>query len=184
MTSKDSISEAIQGSHTIFLVTTPNFMQPEADDELVQGKNVADAAKDAGVRHIIFSSLLNVTKISGGRLKHVLHFDRKAQVEDYIRSIDIPSTFILPGYFMTNYTALGMIRQGEDKIYTLSYPVSPSAQFPLIDAESDLGTSSVHIAYRKFLSSMAADSIIYRKICRCCCSSRSNIVHASDSRGC
>lgn len=139
MTSKASIADAIAGSHTVFLVTTPNFMHPESDDELVQGRNVADAAKDAGVKHLIFSSLLNVTKLSDGRLKHVLHFDRKAEVEEYIRGTGTPSTFVLPGYFMSNYTALGMIKQDEDGTYTLAYPVSSKAQFPLIDAEADLG---------------------------------------------
>ena len=120
----------------MFLVT--NYWESKsADTELAQGKNVADAAKESGVSHLIFSSLLNVTETSGGRLTHVPHFDAKAKVEQYIRSIGIPSTFVLPGYFMSNY--LEMLRKGEDGSYTLAYPVGSESKFPLLEAAEDFG---------------------------------------------
>lgn len=139
MNSKASVAEAIAGSHSVFLVTTPNWGQDQPDAELVDGKNVADAAKEAGVQHLIFSSLLHVTETTGGRLKHVPHFDQKAEVERYIRSTGVPCTFVLPGYFMTNYTQFGMLRKGEDGVYTLAYPVTNEAKFPLIDIAEDMG---------------------------------------------
>ncbi|KAK5000204.1 hypothetical protein LTR66_000895 [Elasticomyces elasticus] len=43
--------------------------------------NVADAAKEAVVSHIIFSSLLNVTETTSGRVSYVPHFDRKNKIE-------------------------------------------------------------------------------------------------------
>ena len=91
------------------------------------------------MQHLIFSSLLDVTKATGGRLTHVPHFDQKAQVQAYIREIDVPATFVLPGYFMSNYTQFGMLRRGEDGVYTLTYPVGKDAKFPLIDIASDMG---------------------------------------------
>lgn len=140
MNSKESLEKAIQGSNSVFLVTTPEWGVAGSDAELIHGKNVADVAKETGVQHLIFSSLLDVTKESGGRLKHVPHFDQKARIEQYIRSIGVPATFVLPGYFMNNYTKTGMLRKGDDGVYTLAYPVGEDAQFPLIDIESDLGT--------------------------------------------
>ncbi|KAB8231678.1 NmrA/HSCARG family protein [Aspergillus alliaceus] len=139
MNSKECLSQALQGSHSVFLVTTPAWGNAGSDAELVHGKNVANAAKETGVQHLIFSSLLNVTETSGGRLKHVPHFDHKAQVEQYIRSLGIPATFVLPGYFMTNYTQFGMLRKGDDGIYTLAYPVGKDAKLPLIDIAKDMG---------------------------------------------
>ncbi|CRL26277.1 NAD(P)-binding domain [Penicillium camemberti] len=139
MNSKESLVQALQGSHSVFLVTTPDWGNAGSDAELVHGKNVADAAKEAGVQHLIFSSLLNVTETSGGRLKHVPHFDHKAKVEEYIRSIGVPATSVLPGYFMTNYTVFGMLRKGDDGVHNLAYPVGKDAQFPLIDIASDMG---------------------------------------------
>jgi uncharacterized protein YbjT (DUF2867 family) len=138
MTSIPSLEQALSGSHSVFLVTTPTFTE-NSDLELTQGKNVADAAKRAGVQHLIFSSLLNVSESTSGRLKNVPHFDHKAQVEQYIRDLGIPATFVLPGYFMSNYVFLGLLRKGEDGVYTLAYPVNEGSQFPLVDIEADLG---------------------------------------------
>src|SRR5438552_10999580 len=102
MNSKSSLAKALEGTHTVFLVTLPDFMTGlDAGSELEHGKNVADAAKDAGVQHLVFSSLMNVTEASNGRLQHVVHFDRKADIEQYIRSQGTPATFIQPGYYMT-----------------------------------------------------------------------------------
>lgn len=147
MSNKSSLLEAIRGSHTVFLVTTPAWGAGAPDAELTDGKNVADAAKEAGVEHLIFSSLLHVTEASGGRLKHVPHFDQKAEVESYIRSSGVPATFVLPGYFMTNFTQIGLIRKGDDGVYTLAYPIGRDSQFPLIDISEDMGkfvVASIH----------------------------------------
>jgi uncharacterized protein YbjT (DUF2867 family) len=138
MDSKDSVLQAVTGSHTVFLVTIPDFTGGD-NKELDHGKNVADACHQSGVQHLIFSSLLHVTNATNGRLTNVPHFDRKAEVERYIRSKGIPSTFVLPGYFMSNYTALQMIRKGDNGEYTLAYPVGDKAMFPLIDIEADMG---------------------------------------------
>ncbi len=120
----------------MFLVT--NYWESrDPDVELLQGKNVADAAKEGGILHLIFSSLLNVTETSGGKLTHVPHFDAKAKIEQYIVSTGIPCTFVLPGYFMSNY--LQMLRKNEDGSYTLAYPVGPQAKFPLLDSADDIG---------------------------------------------
>ncbi len=114
-----------------------------ADTELAQGKNVADAAKESGVSHLIFSSLLNVTETSGGRLTHVPHFDAKAKIEEYIVSTGVPCTFVLPGYFMSNFVS--SFRKKDDGSYTLACPVSSQAKFPLLDAPDDIGK---HLAKR------------------------------------
>ncbi|QDS76714.1 hypothetical protein FKW77_000949 [Venturia effusa] len=136
MNSKDSIVAAIKGSHTVFLVT--NYWETAKPEvELAQGKTVADAAKEVGVKQVIFSSLLNVTKITNGRLPHVLHFDGKAEIEEYIKSTGVTCTFVLPGYYMSNYAQ--MMQKGEDGNYSLAYPVSKEAKFPLFDTASDMG---------------------------------------------
>ncbi|PON28865.1 hypothetical protein TGAM01_v201973 [Trichoderma gamsii] len=138
MDSKESVLQAVTGSHTVFLMTMPDFTGRD-NKELDHGKNVADACLQSGVQHLIFSSLLHVRDTTNGRLTNVPHFDRKAEVERYVRSKGIPSTFVLPGYFMSNYTALQMIRKGDNGEYTLAYPVGDKAMFPLIDIEADMG---------------------------------------------
>lgn len=135
MNSPKSIDAAIAGSHTVFLVT--NFWETMSmETEYTQGKNVANAVKEAGISHLIFSSLIHITEASSGTLQHVLHFDGKASIERYIRELGIPATFVMAGYFMSNF--LQALKKGEDGVYTLAVPVTPKAQFPLIDI-ADIG---------------------------------------------
>ncbi|CAI7628464.1 hypothetical protein N7533_008606 [Penicillium manginii] len=134
--SVESLSAALKGSHTVFLVT--NYWETmNADVEFSQGKNVADVSKAIGVSHLIFSSLHNVTEQTKGRLSHVPHFDSKANVEKYIRASGLGCSFILPGYYMSNFTQ--MLNRAEDGSYQLFYPVSNEAKFPLFDAAQDTG---------------------------------------------
>ncbi|KAH7053454.1 NmrA family transcriptional regulator [Macrophomina phaseolina] len=136
LSSKSSLADALRGAHTVFLAT--NYWESgKSKVEITQGKNAADVAKDMDVKHLIFSSLLNVTKTTGGRLKNVPQFDGKADIEEYIREKGIPATFYLPGCFMTNFVQ--SIQKGEDGSYTLAIPVSNAAKFPLIDIAEDTG---------------------------------------------
>ncbi|KAH0283044.1 NmrA-domain-containing protein [Aureobasidium namibiae CBS 147.97] len=136
MNDKASVAKAIKGSHTVFLVT--NYWESANPDiERSQGINVADAAKEEGIQHIIFSSLINVTEATGGKLTHVPHFDSKNDIEKYIRGTGVPSTFMLPGYFMSNFAS--MFNKGEDGVYNFAMPISDNAQFPLFDVVEDTG---------------------------------------------
>ncbi|KAJ5110701.1 hypothetical protein N7532_001236 [Penicillium argentinense] len=136
LSSLESLTEALKGSHTVFLVT--NYWETmNADIEYSQGKNVADVSKAVGVSHLIFSSLHHVKEETKGRLTKVPHFDSKANVEKYIRASGVGCSFVLPGYYMSNYTQ--MLARSDDGSYTLYYPVGNNAKFPLFDAAQDTG---------------------------------------------
>ncbi|KAF4633951.1 hypothetical protein G7Y89_g4160 [Cudoniella acicularis] len=133
-----SLEKVIAGADSVFSVT--NFWEKvSAEVEIKQGKNVADASKKAGVQHLIWSSLLNVTKLSGGKLDKVAHFDSKAEVEEYIRSIGIPASFFLPGFFMSNLPGKMVRPSPQTGAYTLALPIPTNSPIPLIDIESDTG---------------------------------------------
>lgn len=112
----------------------------DKDLEIQQGKNIADAAKETGLQHYIWSSLPNVTKLSGGVLKHVYHFDSKAEVEEYVRGLGIPATFLLPGIFMSNFPG-GMLRPAPDAggAYRLRMPFAGDRPISLFDSAADSG---------------------------------------------
>ncbi|KAI4724794.1 NAD(P)-binding protein [Aureobasidium sp. EXF-10728] len=136
MNDKASVAKAIKGSHTVFLVT--NYWESANPDvERSQGINVADAAKEEGIKHLIFSSLINVTEATGGKLDAMQHFDSKADIESHIRSIGVPCTFLLAGYFMSNFA--NMFNKGADGVYTFALPISDNAKFPLFDVVNDTG---------------------------------------------
>lgn len=140
MSSVEAAKPGVEGAHTVFFVT--NFWEHmSAAKEIEQGKAVTDASKAAGVKHLIFSSLINVTKATNGRLPHVSHFDGKADIEDYIRGSGVPATFVMPGFFMSNF--FSAIQRGDDGSYTLSLPVvGDKAQVPAFDAAADTGKCS------------------------------------------
>jgi uncharacterized protein YbjT (DUF2867 family) len=77
-----------------------NFWLPNVgfDGEINQGKNVADAAKAAGVEQLVFSSVGAAHRGMGQK-----HFESKWAIEEYIQSLDIPYTILRPAYFMSNY---------------------------------------------------------------------------------
>ncbi|KAF4594392.1 NmrA-domain-containing protein [Ophiocordyceps camponoti-floridani] len=141
MSSSAAAAPAVQGAHTVFLVT--NFWESmSAETEKAQGRAVTDACKAAGVEHIIFSSLPNVSKMSEGKLTGVTHFDSKAWIEQYIRDSGIPATFVLAGLFMSNF--FGFIRKADDEgnSYVLAWPEGvgiDSAPIPVLDAAGDTG---------------------------------------------
>lgn len=56
---KASLVKAIIGSYAVFAVTN-YWEKADAELEIQQGKNLADAAKEAGIRHYIWSTLHNV----------------------------------------------------------------------------------------------------------------------------
>ena len=61
MNDKASVVKALQGSYAVFAVTN-YWNEGTKEAEIRQGKNTVDAAKETGVQHFIWSSLLNVAK--------------------------------------------------------------------------------------------------------------------------
>jgi uncharacterized protein YbjT (DUF2867 family) len=96
---KEDFREAFRGSYGVFMMT-PGIAPPHTH-ELELGQQLADAAVEAGVQYIIFSSLENVDKITEGK-KFAPHFTDKARIEEYIRTLPIRSSFIYMAFFYTN----------------------------------------------------------------------------------
>ncbi|KAI0422574.1 NmrA-like family-domain-containing protein [Xylaria grammica] len=127
---KASLVKAVAGSDTVFGVT--NYWEKlDMQLEEQQGRNIADAAKEAGVKHLIWSSLLDITKLTNGKYSHVYHFDSKAHVEEYVRTLGIPATFFMPGFYMPNIPGGMLSKNGENWVFSL--PVAPSSPIPLYD---------------------------------------------------
>jgi len=92
----DSIARAALGVYGIYSVQ--DFWAVGAKREVQQGKNVADAAKKADIKHFVYSSV-------GGaeRKTKIPHWESKWEVENYIRELGLPATVIRPVSFMETY---------------------------------------------------------------------------------
>jgi uncharacterized protein YbjT (DUF2867 family) len=76
----------------------------------------------------------NAYTVSNGKLPHVYHFDSKAQVEEYARQVGVPSTFFMPGFYMSNLPGQ-MFRQNPDanNAWVLALPIPETAKAPMFD---------------------------------------------------
>ena len=72
----ETLKAAFEGAYGVFLVT--NFWE-EGTDELKQATAAVRAARDAGVKHFIWSTLPDVEAISAGKFD-AAHFTGKAKM--------------------------------------------------------------------------------------------------------
>jgi uncharacterized protein YbjT (DUF2867 family) len=92
----DSIACAALGVYGIYSVQ--DFWAVGAKREVQQGRNVANAAKKAGIKHFVYSS------VGGAERKTTIpHWESKWEVENHIRQLELPATVIRPVSFMETY---------------------------------------------------------------------------------
>jgi uncharacterized protein YbjT (DUF2867 family) len=137
---KDLI-EAFRGSQGAFLMTPP--IMPPATHETELGKQLADAAVEAGVQQVIFSALENVEKITEGK-KWAPHFTDKARVEEYIRTLPVVSSFVYLAYFYTNFVEYYQPRMDGD---TLVFPIYLPKDYraPFVDPLTATGPAVLEV---------------------------------------
>lgn len=135
-----SLLPALKGAHTIFAITL-QVMQENVPkyQEFLQGKAMADAAVAVGAQFLIFSTLPNVAVLSSRKITNVEHFDLKAEVEQYIRSLPIKSAFYVPGFFMQNFATFLVPQPADDGSFVIANVVTPQTLLPLIDIVADTG---------------------------------------------
>lgn len=89
----ETLAAALAGAHGVFLVT--NYWQ-DGSDEMKQAKAAIDAAKTAGVDHMIWSTLPNVEAISGGKIS-LPQFTGKAKIDPIVEAAGFAHhTFVVP----------------------------------------------------------------------------------------
>lgn len=93
MADRGRMRDVCEGAHGVFSVQNP--MTSGEDGELVQGRNVVDAAVDAGVSHLVYGSAGPGTPSTG-----VAAWDTKLEVADYARQSGLPLTVLRPMAFM------------------------------------------------------------------------------------
>jgi uncharacterized protein YbjT (DUF2867 family) len=127
MEERSAIERALEGANGVFSVQ--NFWETGYDGEVRQGKTVLDAAKAAGVEHVVYSSVGSAHRETG-----IAHFDSKSEVEEHLREIQIPYTILRPVFFMQNWEMMReIILEG-----TLAQPLDPEKPFQQV-AVADIG---------------------------------------------
>jgi uncharacterized protein YbjT (DUF2867 family) len=126
----DSLKKAFTGAHGAFCVT--NFWEHlSAEKEKAQAKNLAEAAKAAGVQHAIWSTLEDTrafmppgdTRMPMLQDKYrVPHFDAKAEADAYFKGL--PVTYLITSFYWDNLYAFGVgPKKGDDGVYRWAFPM-------------------------------------------------------------
>src|SRR5262249_45754426 len=91
-----SLERATRGVYGVYSVQ--DFWAVGAQREVQQGKNLANAAQQAGVHHFVYSSV-------GGaeRNSRIDHWESKWEIEQHVRKLGLPATMLRPAAFMENY---------------------------------------------------------------------------------
>ena len=146
----ESLKKAFAGAHGVFAVT--NFWEHfSAEKEKAQAKNIADAAKAAGVKHVIWSTLEDTRQFMSADDKRmpilqekyrVPHFDAKAEANAFFSGV--PATMLITSFYWDNLYMFGLApKKGDDGQYSWAFPMG-SAKLAGIAGE-DIGKTALGI---------------------------------------
>jgi uncharacterized protein YbjT (DUF2867 family) len=128
----DSMKRALQGAYGAFFVTF-FWSHFSAERETAEAKNMAKAAEQAGLKHVIWSTLEDVRKsvplddnsmpTLQGKYK-VPHFDGKGEADHFFTDAGLPVTFLLASFYWDNLIYFGMgPKRGADGKLAFTLPM-------------------------------------------------------------
>jgi uncharacterized protein YbjT (DUF2867 family) len=129
----ESLKKAFAGADGVYAVT--NFWEHfSGEKEKAQAKNIADAARAAGVKHVIWSTLEDTRSLMAADDKRmpmlqekyrVPHFDAKAEANAHFAGL--PVTFLLTSFYWDNLYMFGLApKKGDDGVYSWTFPMGNS----------------------------------------------------------
>jgi uncharacterized protein YbjT (DUF2867 family) len=150
-----SLERAFAGAYGVFALT--NFWEHFSPErELVQARNQAQAAKAAGVQHVIWSTLEDTRKwvpLEDNRMPtlqgkyKVPHFDAKGEADQIFRDLGVPTTWLHTAFYWENLIFFGSGPQrGPDGVLAITFPLDDK-KLPSIAVE-DIGKAAFAIFKR------------------------------------
>jgi len=128
----DSLKKAFKGAYGVYGVTNYwELFSPEK--EINQAKNIAKAAKEAGVEHVIWSSFEDTRDripLDDDRMPTLMgyykvpHFDSKGEANKIFANLGVPTTYMFTSFYWDNFIYFGMgPKRGEDGILAFTLPM-------------------------------------------------------------
>ena len=149
---EDSVRKTLEGAYGAFFVTF--FWEHfSPDKENAQVRNMANAAKSAGIKHAIWSTLEDTRKwipLSDNRMPTLLekfkvpHFDSKGASDEIFTQSGVPTTFLLTSFYWDNLIYFGMgPKKGSNGSLAFTLPMGDK-KLPGIAAD-DIGKCALGI---------------------------------------
>jgi len=151
----ESLKRAFTGCDSAFCLT--NFWEHfSPEKEVAQARAMAQAAKQAGVRHVVWSTLEDTRRwvpLADQRMPTLMerykvpHFDGKGEADAEFTKLGVPTTFLLTSFYWENMIFFGMgPKKGPDGRLALTLPMGDQ-KLPGIAVE-DIGKCCVEIFKR------------------------------------
>ncbi len=142
----ESLKKAFKGAYGAFCITFFwEHFSPEK--EIAEAKAMAEAAKHAGLQHVIWSTLEDTRKwvpLGDNRMPtlhgkyKIPHFDGKGEADKVFTELGVPTTFLLTSFYWDNFIYFGMgPKKGADGELAITFPMGDK-KLPGIAAE-DIG---------------------------------------------
>jgi uncharacterized protein YbjT (DUF2867 family) len=119
----EALDRALNGAWGAYLVT--NFWEHfTPEKELTQARRMAEAAKRAGVEHVIWSTFEDTRQwvpLDDDRMPTLMghykvpHFDAKGEANAYFDELGVPTTFLLTSFYWENLIGFGMGPQVDEQ---------------------------------------------------------------------
>ncbi|NGM71481.1 NmrA/HSCARG family protein [Natronolimnobius sp. AArcel1] len=124
----DSFASHVADVDAVFAVT--NFWTVGYDQQVQQGKNIADVASEEDVDQVVFSGVGSHWEDTG-----VPHFDSADEIEQHAQDLDLPLTTLGPVFFFQNLEAFAedVVEDGQ-----LALPLEEGVSLQMID-DDDVG---------------------------------------------
>lgn len=142
----ESLRRAFRGAYGAYCVT--NFWEHFSPErEVAQAANMAQAAKDAGLQHVIWSTLEDTRRwvpLDDDRMPTLMgkykvpHLDGKGEADREFAARGVPTTLLLTSFYWDNFIYFGLgPKRDADGVLTLTFPMGDK-KLPGIAAE-DIG---------------------------------------------
>jgi uncharacterized protein YbjT (DUF2867 family) len=148
----ESVKRAFAGAHGAYCVTF-FWAHFSADKEKAEARTMAQAAKSAGVKHVIWSTLEDTRRwipLSDNRMPTLMekykvpHFDGKGEANAFFTEQGVPTTFLLTSFYWENFIYFGMgPKKGPDGKLAITMPMGDQ-KLPGMASE-DIGRCAYNI---------------------------------------
>ena len=129
---EESIRKTLEDSYGAYFVT--NYWEHfSPEKEIEQAGNMARAAKSAGIRHVIWSTLEDTRQwvpLTDNRMPTLMgkykvpHFDAKGECNQLFANNGVPVTFLLTSFYWDNLIYFGMgPKKGQDGKLVFTMPM-------------------------------------------------------------
>jgi len=130
---KESMQKALAGAYGAYFVTF-FWAHFSAEKETAEAKHMAAAAKAAGIKHAVWSTLEDVRTFVPldddsmptlqGKYK-VPHFDGKGEADHFFAEAGVPTTYLMASFYWDNMIYFGMgPKNGGDGKYVFTMPMA------------------------------------------------------------